>query len=89
WHKVPSPLVYRVEDALASWRKITAPVLLLIARQGFVQQRFEAEPEELERRIRCFRDAQTCWIDDAGHNIQHDQPEQVAVELEQFLRWEM
>lgn len=88
WHKVPSPLVYRVEDALASWRMITAPVLLLIARQGFVQQRFEAEPEELERRIGCFRDAQVRWIDDAGHNIQHDQPEQVALELEQFLRWE-
>lgn len=88
WHKVPSPQVYRVEDALASWRTITAPVLLLIARQGFVQQRFEAEPEELERRIGCFGNARVRWIDDAGHNIQHDQPEQVALELEQFLRFE-
>lgn len=88
WHKVPSPQVYRVEDALASWRTIIAPVLLLIARQGFVQQRFEAEPEELERRIGCFGNARVRWIDDAGHNIQHDQPEKVALELEQFLRFE-
>jgi pimeloyl-ACP methyl ester carboxylesterase len=85
WHKVPSPALYRVEDSMASWQCITAPVLMLIADKGFVQQRFAKDPEELQRRLDCFKDRQVVTIVDAGHNIQHDQPEQVAAALEQFL----
>ncbi len=40
WHKIPSPHLYRVEDAMASWKRITAPVLMLMADQGFVDKRF-------------------------------------------------
>jgi pimeloyl-ACP methyl ester carboxylesterase len=85
WHKIPSPNLYRVEDAMASWQQITAPVLMLMADQGFVQQRFATEPEELQQRLRCFKNRQIVTITDSGHNLQHDQPEQVAAALEQFL----
>jgi pimeloyl-ACP methyl ester carboxylesterase len=85
WHKIPSPTLYRVEDSMASWQHITAPVLMLIADQGFVHQRFANEPAELQRRLDCFKDRQVVIIADAGHNIQHDQPEQVAAALDQFL----
>ncbi|MBV2192067.1 MAG: alpha/beta hydrolase, partial [Azonexus sp.] len=40
WHKVAAPNLYRVEDAMAAWRRITAPVLMLIAERGFVNMRF-------------------------------------------------
>ena len=85
WHKVPSPAVYRVEDALATWRRITAPVFLIIAEKGFVHQRFGKEPEEFQRRLGSFADARAVTVADAGHNVQHDQPEAVAQALESFL----
>jgi pimeloyl-ACP methyl ester carboxylesterase len=85
WHKIPSPTLYRVEDAMASWRRITAPVLMMKADQGFIHQRFANEPDELQRRLDCFKNCQLLTISDAGHNLQHDQPEQVAAALDQFL----
>ena len=85
WHKIPSPTLYRVEDSMASWQRIRAPVLMLIADQGFVHQRFGNDPAELQRRLACFQERQVITISDAGHNIQHDQPEQVAAALDLFL----
>jgi len=85
WHKIPSPAVYVVEDAMASWRKIAAPVLMLIADQGFVRHRFGNDADEYRRRLECFKNIQVITIADAGHNVQHDQPERVALALEEFL----
>lgn len=85
WHKIPAPTPYRVEDSMASWRRISAPVLMLMADQGFVHQRFGNDPDEMRRRLNCFKDHQVVSICDAGHNVQHDQPEQVAAALERFL----
>ncbi len=85
WHKIPAPAVYRVEDAMASWRRIVAPVLLLIADEGFVHERFGSDSEELRRRMACFAALESSTIVDSGHNLQHDQPEAVASALEAFL----
>lgn len=85
WHKIPSPALYRVEDSMASWRRITAPVLMLIADHGFINQRFAADPNTLQRRLDCFKNHQVVNLVDAGHNVQHDQPAQVARALDQFL----
>ncbi len=85
WHKIQSPTLYRVEDSMAWWQCIVAPVLMLVADQGFVQQRFANNPAEMQRRLDCFKDKQVITISDAGHNVQHDQPEQLALALEQFL----
>ena len=85
WHKVPSPTPYRAEDAKATWRKIAAPVLMLIADQGYVHQRFGNDPDEFRSRIESFSNVQVATISDSGHNVQHDQPEQIALALERFL----
>ena len=85
WHRVPSPLVYHIEDSLANWRRITAPVQLQIADHGFVLKRFGNEPQEMARRLACFRDLRTVSILDSGHSVQHDQPERAAAAIEQFL----
>lgn len=86
WHKLPAPFVYRVEDPMAAWQRITAPVLMLIADQGFVQQRFGDDAAEYQRRLGCFAQVEVVRVRDAGHNVQHDQPEQVAAALEHFLQ---
>ena len=86
WHRIPSSNLYRVEDSLACWRQITAPVLMLVAGQGYIQERFGNDPAEYERRLSAFPDVRVVPIDDAGHNVQHDQPERVASALEAFFR---
>lgn len=85
WHKIPAPYPYRAEDAMDCWRRIAAPVLQVLAQQGYVAQRFGAVPLELERRLNCFRNLRCEWVADAGHNLQHDQPGLVAALLEDFL----
>ena len=85
WHKIPSPVPYRVEDSKACWRKIKAPVLMIIPDHGFVRQRFGNEPDEYRSRIECFSNVRVVTVSDSGHNVQHDQPEQLASALEEFL----
>ena len=85
WHKVPSPHLYHVEDVMACWRAMTAPVLLVMADEGYVLQRFARQPEELQRRIECFANGQQVRIDDCGHNVQHDRPERLAELVETFF----
>lgn len=85
WHKIPSPMPYRAEDAKATWRKIEASVLMLIADQGYVHQRFGHDRAEYRSRIESFANAQVVTISDSGHNVQHDQPGQIATALEEFL----
>jgi pimeloyl-ACP methyl ester carboxylesterase len=71
---------------MASWRRITAPVLLVLSDQGCVQERFGDSSDELARRLACFAHLQRVKVHDAGHNLQHDQPERLAQALEAFLR---
>jgi pimeloyl-ACP methyl ester carboxylesterase len=79
-------MVYHIEDTLDCWRRIEAPVQLLIAEQGSVTRRFGDDPRELERRLSSIPDLHTVPIPDSGHNVQHDQPERVATVIEDFLR---
>jgi pimeloyl-ACP methyl ester carboxylesterase len=85
WHRIPSPVVYHAEDAMANWKKIAAPVLLLIAEYGLVNHRFGNSPTEFNKRIACFKNLTIVNIPDSAHSLQHDQPELVAATLEQFL----
>jgi pimeloyl-ACP methyl ester carboxylesterase len=85
WHRVPAPTLYAINDVLAAWRAITCPVHLAIAEHGFVEERFGHNPAEFQRRIDCFRQLGITRISDAGHNVQHDQPEKVAALIESLL----
>ncbi len=85
WHKVPSPHLYRVEEVMACWRAMTAPVRLVMADEGYVWQRFEKHPDELQRRMACFAKGSIVRIDDCGHNVQHDRPEKLAELIESFF----
>jgi pimeloyl-ACP methyl ester carboxylesterase len=85
WHKIPSPVPYRIGDTKAIWRKIEAPVLMVVADLGYVHDRLGNDPDEFRSRIESFANVQVKTITEAGHNVQHDQPEQVAAALEGFL----
>ncbi len=82
-HKRPNPVLYRLSEAEACWRRITAPVLWIDGADSHVVERFGAGPE-LERR-RAIHGAQRLTVPAAGHMLHHDQPERVAQALESFL----
>ena len=70
---------------MACWRAMSAPVRLVTADEGYVLQRFEKHPEELQRRMACFARGSIARIDDCGHNVQHDRPEKLAELIEAFF----
>ncbi len=81
-HKMSSPVLYRVEEVLACWRRIEAPVLWVEAAQTDVWRWMgpkEAARIEIDRRIACIARVRTEMIEDAGH------PEILARLIEDFL----
>ena len=80
--------MYRLEEVLAIWRKVTAPVLWVAARDSFIQRWLSkgGDPQPvLATRLSALRDARMVMVDDAGHMLHHDQPAAVAAAIEPFL----
>lgn len=87
-HKNSSPLLYRVEEIMACWQKISAPVLWVEANDTDVWRWMGPKEEariEIDRRITFIPTVQTEMIMEAGHMLHHDQPEILAGLIERFL----
>jgi len=87
-HKQSSPLLYQVEETMACWQQISAPVLWVEAAQTDVWRWMGPKEQarvEIDRRIGFLPTVQTAMIDHAGHMLHHDQPEQLARLIEDFL----
>lgn len=84
-HKIINPYVYRVDEALATWAAITAPVLWVTARESSIALEREAMPD-YPRRLAVIADMKRVWVEQAGHMMHHDQPLAVATLIEDFIR---
>ncbi len=87
-HKRASPLLYRVEEMMACWAAITAPVLWVEAEETNMWQWMGPKPQarlEIDRRLGFLRDVRTRMMADAGHMLHHDQPAELARMIEAFL----
>ena len=85
-HRWDSPNLYRVEEYMATWRNVTAPVLMITGTHSFLFSRFFGkDAPEYRRRIECFRDIKEVMLDDSGHNMHHDEPTAVARLIEEFM----
>ena len=84
-HKLPFPMVYRLEEVLAIWKRVSAPVLWVAAANSFVPKWLGNMDTGLRQRMTAFRDCRLVTIADAGHMLHHDQPEAVARAIEAFL----
>ncbi len=87
-HKMTNPQLFRIDEVLACWRSITAPVLWVEAIQTDIWRWFgdkKMAREEIDRRIACIANVKTHQVDQAGHMVHHDQPEELAAVIEQFL----
>lgn len=87
-HKRVNPVLYRVEEVLACWRRIAAPVLWVEADRTDIL-RFFGTPEqaqaEVARRMAAIPDVRRVVVEEAGHMLHHDQPATVARLIEDFL----
>jgi pimeloyl-ACP methyl ester carboxylesterase len=87
-HKRSSPVLYRIEEVLACWQAITAPVLWVEAEDTDVWRWMgpkETARIEIDRRIAHLANVRCELIPQAGHMLHHDQPELLAQHLESFL----
>ena len=83
-HKIVNATLYRIDEAIACWQAITAPVLCVSANQSEMLTRWIKEDDYRER-LSYFKNLTVATIDEAGHMLQHDQPEQLARLIEDFL----
>ncbi|MBI3045006.1 MAG: alpha/beta hydrolase [Betaproteobacteria bacterium] len=84
-HKTFNPYLFRVEEAIACWRRITAPALLVSGKLSEMPARMKDTPEQLAERKDAFRDRREVELPDAGHMMHHDQPQRLARLIEEFF----
>lgn len=84
-HKLINPVAYQLEEAMACWRNVAAPVLWIDGADSRTMERMRINAGEHEARMACFRSLKAHTIADAGHMLHHDQPEQLAQLIENFL----
>ena len=84
-HKRVNPVLYRIEEAEACWRKVTAPMLWVEGAESQSLKWLRLDPAAYEARKRCFATLVACTIPDAGHMLHHDQPQRLASTIEEFL----
>jgi pimeloyl-ACP methyl ester carboxylesterase len=86
-HKIGSAQLYRVDETLAIYRRISAPTLAVEASDdslaGWWQGKYSLD--QYHERLQQVAQARVAVIQDAGHMLHHDQPEQLATLIEGFL----
>ncbi len=88
-HKRNGPLLYQLDQVLACWQEVTAPVLWMEGADTDIWRWLGTNDEaraEFDRRLAHFKQLQVEVIADAGHMLHHDQPRKVAGLIEEFLR---
>lgn len=86
-HKSINPMLYRLDEVMAIWSKVTAPVLHVEARDSETLRHIAHKQsiEDFKQRFSAFPDFREAIVDDAGHMLHHDQPRVVAGLVETFL----
>ena len=88
-HKITSAILYRTEEVMACWAATTAQVLWVEAADTDIWRWMGPKEQariEIDRRLASIPHLQKTMVQDAGHMLHHDQPEALAVLIEEFLR---
>ncbi len=84
-HKMVNPVLYRIEEAMACWKRISAPVLWLWGDGEWMMKWMKGDKSLLDSYRSCYRSLREETIADAGHMMHHDQPARFAHAVESFL----
>ncbi len=85
-HKAIGPVLYRLEEARACWRNISAPVLWVAGEDSEIYRNHLQAADDYTARKACFAKLEEVVMPEAGHMIHHDQPEALATVVENFLQ---
>jgi pimeloyl-ACP methyl ester carboxylesterase len=86
-HKITNAQLYRVDEVLAMFRSISAPTLMVEASDNSLAQWWQEKYtlDEFHERLKSVPNCRRAVIQNAGHMLHHDQPEQLARLLQEFL----
>jgi len=86
-HKGIGALLYRVEEVLACWRGITAPLLWIEGDETDTSQWWghRYPRSDFEARLAVVASVERHLLSPCGHMLHHDQPEALAGHLQRFL----
>jgi pimeloyl-ACP methyl ester carboxylesterase len=86
-HKRVNPVLYRVDETLATWRAIEAPLLWVEGAQTDVAKWWgDRYPRaEFDARLAQVRQVQRLVLPECGHMLHHDRPQALAAALLAFL----
>ncbi len=83
-HKLPNAVLYRRREAVACWRNVTAPVLVVVGADteytGKLKSWIDADAVS-----GMFGISESVSIAGAGHMVHFDQPARLAESIERFL----
>ena len=87
-HKIVNANLFRLEEMLASYRRISAPLLMVEAQDGSMEKWWKGRYSlaDFHDRLAQVADARVETVADAGHMLHHDQPERVAALIEAFVQ---
>ena len=86
-HKIVNSQLYRVDEVQEIYQRISAPVLAIEASDDSmgVWWKGKYSLDEYHERLKQVPDASVAVVQNAGHMLHHDQPEQLARLIEAFL----
>ena len=86
-HKIVNPQLYRVDEVQEIYQRISAPVLAIEASDNAMGLWWKGNYslDEYHERLKQVPDARVAVVENAGHMLHHDQPEQLARLIEAFL----
>lgn len=82
-HRMRGPLLFRVAESKAIWQQITAPTLFLDGGQSAFAQAIDVR--ERDERRACFRHRDEQVMEEAGHMLHFDDPDQTAARIDAWL----
>lgn len=85
-HKIINANLFRVDEMLALYAAIQAPLLAVEAADDSLGQWWKGRYtlDEYHQRLKSVPDARIARVEDAGHMLHHDQPAAVARLIEEF-----
>jgi len=83
-HHWVNPILYKREDAEATWREIRAPLLMMLGQESDYMARLGADGT-IEALRAAFPRADVVSVAGAGHMLHIERPEAVAPVIEAFL----
>ena len=86
-HKVTNAQLYRVEEVLEIYKRISMPLLAVEASDNSLDMWWKGKftLAQYHERLKVVPNVEIARIDNAGHMMHHDQPEVLAALIERFI----